>query len=53
MNKVYWGWYKCIEDDASDKAIKVEAEIEIKIRDWGMQRFEGLLYLIRKLELNI
>ena len=38
MNKIYWGWYKCIKDDASNKAIKVEAEFEIEIGNWDMQQ---------------
>ena len=50
MNKAYRRWYKCIGDDASNKTIGVEAEIEIKIGSWAIQRFEGLLHLIKELE---
>ena len=52
MNKVYRRWYKYIKNDASDKAIGVEAEVEIRIRDWGIQRFKNLLHLIKELELD-
>ena len=52
MNKRYWEWYKYIRDDASNEAIGIEAEVEIKIRSWGTQRPKGLLHLIRKLELD-
>ena len=31
MNEVYWRWYKCIRDDASDKAVVIEAEVEVDI----------------------
>ncbi len=34
MNEAYQRWYKCIGDDASDKAIEIEIEIEIEIRGW-------------------
>ncbi len=37
MNKAYRKWYKYIGDDPNDKAIGVEAEVEIKIRGWDMQ----------------
>ena len=33
MNKAYQGWYKYIGDDASDRAVRIEAKIEIKIGD--------------------
>ncbi len=46
------GWYKCIRDNVSDKAIEIEAEVEIEIGVWGMQQAEGLLHLIRELELD-
>ncbi len=46
MNKTYWGWYKCIENNANDKAIGVEAEVEIEIRSWGIQQDENRLHLI-------
>lgn len=49
---MYWGWYKCIENDASNKARKIEAEIEIKIEDGDMQWLEDLLHLIQELKLN-
>ncbi len=41
-----------IGDDVSEKAIEIEAEIELNIRVWGMQRLKGLLYLIRKLQFD-
>ncbi len=41
-----------MRDDVGDKAIGVEAEIEIKIGGWDTQWFEGLLYLIRELEFD-
>ena len=52
MSEAYWGWYKYIRDDASDKAVRIEAEIKIEIRDWGMQRLENWLHLIKELELD-
>ncbi len=39
-------------DNANNEAVDIEAEIEIEIRGWDTQRPEGLLYLIRKLELD-
>ena len=45
MIQMYQGW--CI-----DKTIKIEAEIEIKIKGWDMQRLKALLHLIRKLQFN-
>ena len=35
MNKAYWGWYKCIEDDSKDKAVGVGAKVGIEIKVWG------------------
>ena len=35
---------RCIEDDASDKAIGTKTEIEIDIRGWSTQWLEGLDY---------
>ncbi len=35
MNETYWEWYKSIGDDASDKPVVIEAEIEIEIKIWG------------------
>ncbi len=32
MNKAYWRLYKFIGDDVNDKAVGVEAEVEIEIR---------------------
>ncbi len=32
MNKTYWGWYKCIVDDANDEIIEFEDKIKIEIR---------------------
>ena len=29
---MYWGLYKCIEDDASDEAVGIEAEVEIEAK---------------------
>ncbi len=52
MKKVYWEWYKYIKEDINDEAIRIEAEIEIMIRNWGIQQFKGLLHLIKKLELD-
>ncbi len=52
MNKVYWGWYKCIGDDATNEAVWFEAEVKVNIGVWGTQRFKGLLHLIRELELD-
>ena len=52
MNKAYWRWYKYIKNDASDKAIEIEAKVEIEIENWGMQWLKGLLHLIRELELD-
>ncbi len=52
MNKAYWGWYKCIKDDVSDKAIEIEAEVGVDIGSWGMQWPEGLIASNRELELN-
>ncbi len=42
---MYW-------DDASDKAIKIEAEIEVDIEGWGMQWPKDLIALDRELELD-
>ncbi len=33
MKEAYRKWYKYIGDDINDKAIRIEAEFEIKIRD--------------------
>ncbi len=52
MKEAYQEWYKCISDNANDKAIGIEAEVEIEIRGWDMQWLEGLLHLIRELEFN-
>ncbi len=52
MNKVYQKWYKCIGDDANNETVRLEAEIEIEIGGWDMQRHKSLLYLIRELELD-
>ncbi len=51
-HETYRRWYECIGDDASDKAIEIMAKFEINIRSWGTQRLEGLLHLIKELELN-
>ncbi len=37
------GWYKYIGDDASDEAVRIEAEVEVDIGDWGTQWPEGLI----------
>ncbi len=50
MNEVYQGWYKYIGDDANNKTMGIEVEIEIG--GWDIQWPEGLLYLIRELELD-
>ncbi len=52
MNEAYWGWYKCIGDNTGDKVIGIEVEVEIEIGGWVTQRLEGLLHLIRELELD-
>ncbi len=43
---------KRIEDDASDKAVEIEAEVEVDVGNWGTQWPKGLLHLIRELELD-
>ena len=43
---------KHIKDNINDKAIGIEVKVEIEIRDWDKQWPEGLLHLIRELELN-
>ncbi len=45
-------WYKCIRDDASDKAIGIETKVEVDVGVWDIQRPEGLLHPIRKLEID-
>ena len=35
-HKAYQGQYKYIEDDTSDKIIKIEAEVKIDSRSWGI-----------------
>ena len=37
MNKIYWRWYKYIANNANDKAIEIEAKVEIEIKNWDMQ----------------
>ncbi len=55
-HKTYRGWYKCTEDDASDKAVgievKVEVDVEIDIGDWDTQWPKGLIAPNRELELD-
>ncbi len=41
-----------IKDDASDKAVGIEAEIEVDVGVWGTQWPEGLIAPNRKLELD-
>ena len=31
MNKIYWGWYKCIGNDANNEIVRVEA------KDWKLR----------------
>ncbi len=45
MKEAYWRWYKW-------QGFKVKVKVEIEIEDEGMQWLEGLLHLIRKLELD-
>ncbi len=42
------GWYKCIGDNTSDKAIGIKVEV----RGWDIQLPKGLWYLIRELEFD-
>ena len=51
-HEVYWGCYKCIEDNASNKAIGIEAEIKVDVRGWGTQWPEGLIGPDRELKLD-
>ena len=41
--KTYWGWYKCIRFNASNKAIRIEAGVKVVIEDWYMQWPKGLI----------
>ncbi len=41
MKEAYWGWYKL-----------QGGKVEIEMKNWGMQKPESLMYLIRKLELD-
>ena len=50
--EAYWGRYKYIRDDASDKAIGIEAEFEVDVRGWGMQWPKSLIASDKELELN-
>ena len=45
-------WYKCIGNDANNKAIEVEAEDKIGIRIWGTQGLESQMQLSRELGLD-
>ncbi len=40
------------QDDSSDKAVGIEAEVEVDIRGWGTQWREGLIVPDRELELD-
>ncbi len=40
------------QDDASDKAVGIEVEVEVDIGGWDMQWPEGLIAPDRKLELD-
>ncbi len=40
------------QDDASDEAIGIKAEVEVDVRGWGMQWLEGLIAPDRELELD-
>ena len=52
IKKAYLKRYKRIRDDINDKAIRIEAKIEIKIESLDMQQLEVLLHLIRKLKFD-
>ena len=49
---MYWEWYKYIEDDANNKAIRIEAKVETDIRDRSIQWPKSLITPNRELELN-
>ncbi len=51
-HEIYWGWYKYIEDDASDKSVGIKAKVEVDVGGRDTQWSEGLLPLIRELELD-
>ena len=51
-HKAYWEWYKCIENNVSDKAVGIEAEVVIDVEDWGTQWLENLIAPNKKLELD-
>ncbi len=40
------------QDDASDEAIGIEAEVKVDVGGWGIQWLEGLIAPDRELEFN-
>ena len=51
-HEAYQRWYKCIGNDASDKAVGIETEVKVDIGGWDTQWPENLITPDRELELD-